>query len=106
MGYAMKAAQLIKACKVAAGYPNHRWEVALVYDKAQPNYPFRPENYENWRGDIELLSGHIKNIRQGVYLECWIYGLEELEDNVYIWIDSPTTARVQVCGSTVQTVTI
>lgn len=91
--------KILTAVRRASGYPRHRWEVALCYEKTNINYPFRPEDYPQWDGSIEALSSHMKDIKDGVYLECWIYGREELEDNVYVRIISPTQAQYRICGN-------
>lgn len=105
-----KLSKLLTAAKKASGFAGrYRWEVALVCEKTNLNYPFRPENYDHWAGDMARLYDCRVYIRPGIYLECWIYepGSDgELVDNVYIWIDSETSARVRVCGEQVKAVSI
>lgn len=102
-----KFSKIITALKRHVGYGGKRWEVALCCEKGNLNAPFRPPDYDKWDGDIDKLSNYMRYLRPVVYLECWIYGTEELEDNVYVWLDSEKSARVQVCGSKkVETITI
>lgn len=100
--------KLVTAAKRATPYGGRgfRWEVALVYGK-HLNAPFRPEGFDAWGGDLGLLSHYtVHHLRVGKYLECWVYNSEELVDNVYIHLDSETSARVQVSGEKIKEVSV